>query len=302
MKIDQNRARGSLIGMACGDAIGTSVEFRPRGSFPPVTDMCGGGPFRLNPGEWTDDTSMALCIAESLIEKGEFDPDDQMARYLKWAEDGHLSSTGECFDIGVTVSKALESFKISHNPYSGPQDPETAGNGCIMRLAPIPIFYFPDTAAVIQFSAQSSRTTHGARECIDAAKLFGVMLYEALAGKTKEQILFESVNILQSDPLMPRISEIANGKYRDKSVDQIRGSGYVVESLEAALWCFYKTEDFKEAILLAANLGEDADTTAAVCGQIAGAFYGEQEIPIEWRERLAKFQLISDFADKLIKG
>ncbi len=157
-----NSFRGCLLGLAVGDAVGTSVEFRARGTFPPVTDMVGGGPFGLAPGQWTDDTSMALCLAASLCERDGFDARDQMDRYLRWMREGYMSSTGACFDIGNTVASALRRYRETGEPFSGSTDPQSAGNGCIMRLAPIPMFYFPDIDAVERYAAESSRTTHGA--------------------------------------------------------------------------------------------------------------------------------------------
>ena len=185
MGTERERFRGCLLGLACGDAVGTTVEFCPRNSFLPVADMVGGGPFHLNPGEWTDDTSMALCLASSLVERECFDPHDQMARYCRWAEEGYLSSTGRCFDIGGTVSSALAQFRKTGNPYAGSTDPMSAGNGCIMRLAPVPMFFYPDEQAVIHFSGESSRTTHGTVECISACMLLGCMIFKALAGRSK---------------------------------------------------------------------------------------------------------------------
>ncbi|MCS6814108.1 MAG: ADP-ribosylglycohydrolase family protein, partial [Cyanobacteria bacterium] len=167
----QSRFRGCLLGLAVGDAVGTTVEFQTRGSFQPLTDMVGGGPFKLQPGQWTDDTSMALCLATSLLEQGEFDAADQMNRYLDWYEHGYFSSTGQCFDIGNTVRQALLQYKSSGNPFSGSTHPYSAGNGCIMRLAPIPMRYFPNRYQAIHFAGESSRTTHGAAECIDACRL-----------------------------------------------------------------------------------------------------------------------------------
>src|SRR5262245_22893371 len=134
------RYRGCLLGLAAGDALGTTLEFRPPGSFSPIDDMVGGGPFGLKPGQWTDDTSMALCLAESLIECLGFDPADQMERYVRWYRQGHLSSAGWCFDIGGTTSSALRRYMNDRNPYAGPTGPTTAGNGSIMRLAPVPLF------------------------------------------------------------------------------------------------------------------------------------------------------------------
>lgn len=291
-----DKFRGCLLGLACGDAVGTTVEFRPRGTFKPVTDMIGSGPFRLKAGEWTDDTSMALCLAESLIDTEGFNPKDQMERYCRWMDEGYLSSNGRCFDIGGTVRNALNRFKRTGDPFSGSTDPHSAGNGCIMRLAPVPMFFYPDRKAVIEMSGESSRTTHGAAECVEACRLFGGMLYQALAGAGKEEILLgHQVARVKSN----KIQTIARGGYRSKTEDQIRGSGYVVASLEAALWCFDRSDSFEEAVLKAANLGDDADTTAAVCGQIAGAFYGEQGISPKWLEKLALLETIRGMADSL---
>ena len=293
---ERNRFRGCLLGLACGDAVGTTVEFSPRGTFDVVTDMVGGGPFRLKRGEWTDDTSMALCLAASLTELGRFDPKDQMLRYCKWRDEGYLSSNGRCFDIGLTIRRSLTRFEESGEPFSGPTDPDSAGNGCIMRLAAVPMFFFPDREAAIKMSGESSRPTHGASECIQASRLFGAILFKALDGSEKEDILFgHRMTGLASES----IQAIARGDYRVKSEDEIRGSGYVVQSLEAALWCFWQTTSFKDAILKAANLGEDADTTAAVCGQVAGAYYGEAGIPAVWLEQVLMCDDIRRLADQL---
>ncbi len=292
-----DRFRGCLLGLAVGDAVGTTVEFKPRGSFPPVTDMIGGGPFALEPGQWTDDTSMALCLAESLVTKGAFDPQDQIERYVRWRRDGHLSSTGKCFDIGNATASALQRFQQTGDPFAGSTDPYSAGNGSIMRLAPIPMFYYPDSEQAMHYAGESSRTTHGAQECVDACKLYTLMLVRALGGKSKAEVLAPPTPSLLE--LSPKLQVIAEGGYRDKPESDIRGSGYVVESLEAALWCFLETDTFRDAILKAVNLGDDADTTAAVCGQIAGAFYGESGIPTAWMEKLCMRAQITEFADRL---
>src|SRR5664279_5196739 len=145
----ENRYVGSLLGLACGDAVGTADEFCSRGSFPLVSDMRGGGPFSLPPGYWTDDTSMALCLAESLCAKGYFDAFDQMERYVNWWQRGYLSSTGDCFDIGLTVRDALMRFLDNGDPFAGSKDPYSAGNGSLMRLAPVALFFHPNCEAVI---------------------------------------------------------------------------------------------------------------------------------------------------------
>jgi ADP-ribosylglycohydrolase len=299
----RERFRGCLLGLATGDAVGTTLEFRTPGTFKPLADMVGGGLFGLQPGQWTDDTSMALCLAESLIEQGRFDPHDQMERYVRWYREGHLSSTGQCFDIGNTVRAALETFEQTRQPYAGSTDPDSAGNGSIMRLAPVPMFFAHKPRQAIDQSGESSRTTHGAPVTVDACRYFGALLVGALNGSNKDELLSERYCPLAGywaeRPLAAEIDEIANGSFKRREPPEIRGAGHVVKSLEAALWAFHCSDSFREGCLLAANLGEDADTTAAVFGQIAGAFYGESGIPDEWRAKLAERHLIEYSADQL---
>ncbi|SDW21871.1 ADP-ribosylglycohydrolase family protein [Paenibacillus sp. CF384] len=296
-----NRFQGSLIGLAIGDAIGTTVEFKEPGTFSEVTEMNGGGAFDLPKGSWTDDTSMAICLSESLILKKQFDPVDQMHRYVKWYRTGHLSSTGECFDIGNATVEALRRFERTGEPFSGSEDAYTAGNGSIMRLAPVPLFFANDLYEVAKWSGISSRTTHSAKECVDACRLLGVMIAAAAKGMNKANLLHPEAfnNLWEHDPLAPKINEVYKGSYKRLQPPDIQGSGYVVKSLEAALWAFYHGENFEEGVLCAVNLGNDADTTGAVYGQLAGAFYGLESMPKRWVEPLALKDLILDYALQL---
>jgi ADP-ribosyl-[dinitrogen reductase] hydrolase len=293
-----DRYRGSLLGLACGDAVGTTVEFMPRGTFSPVTDMVGGGPFNLKPGQWTDDTSMALCLAESLLRKGGFDAADQMGRYLNWWKWGYLSSTGDCFDIGMTVRTALEAFEKNGDPFAGSTDPFSAGNGSMMRLAPLVLFYFPDLHSVDDFCRQGSRTTHGAQEAIECCVVLARAMCNALNGAHKTDLL----SVPCADLTAPDVVAIAQGKYADKPCEQITGSGYAVASLEAALWCVQHTNSFVDAVLAAVNLGDDADTTASIVGQLAGAFYGVQGIPTGWLEKLCMRDDIEEMAEAMFNA
>jgi len=299
----QMRYQGCLIGLAAGDALGTTVEFQPPGSFTPLTDMVGGGPFGLELGQWTDDTSMALCLAESLVECGSFNAHDQMKRYVRWWKEGYLSSNGRCFDIGNTVSQALRQFLRTGDPFAGSTEPRSAGNGSLMRLAPVPLFFSADPEKAISMSAESSRTTHGAMTCLDACRYFGGLLVGAIMGASKEELLSgryaPAKGIWESMPLCTEIDEIACGSFKKKDPPEIVGSGYVVRSLEAALWAFNRSSNFKEGCLQAVNLGNDADTTGAIYGQIAGAYYGVSGIPKTWRERLAHIDLIDRLAMEL---
>ena len=297
--------RGALIGMAACDALGTTLEFRSPGTFTPITDIIGGGPFGLKPGQWTDDTSMGLCLAESLIKKRGFDPVDQLERYVCWHQKGHLSCTGTCFDIGNTTRSSLTLFETTRKPYCGSTNAHAAGNGSIMRLAPVPLYFAGNPEEAIVRSGDSSRTTHGALTCVDACRYMGGPIVGAVNGVGKDELLSDLYSPVpgywQDHPLCPEIEEIARGAYKLKEPPAIRGTGYAVASLEAALWAFHKAKDFREGALLAVNLGDDADTTGAVYGQIAGAFYGYEGIPQRWRETVAMKELIMEFADKLLK-
>jgi ADP-ribosyl-[dinitrogen reductase] hydrolase len=302
--LNLDRYLGCLLGLATADALGTTLEFKRPGTFEPIDDMIGGGPFGLQPGQWTDDTSMALCLAESLVEKHGFDATDQMARYLRWYEKGYLSSTGFCFDIGNTVRAALHKYRQTNDPFAGSTDPYSAGNGSIMRLAPVPMFYARDPARAIEQSGLSSRTTHGAATCIDACRYLSSLIVGALQGADKIILLaphYEPIpGYWEANPLATgEISEIAAGSFKERQPPEIQGSGYVVKSLEAALWAFYHSEDFRDGCLLAANLGDDADTTAAVYGQIAGAYYGIENIPVNWLEKVALRENVESLAVKL---
>ncbi len=298
------RYRGSLLGLATGDALGAAVEFMEPGSFEPLTGMIGGGPHGLEAGYWTDDTSMALCLAESLIECGGFDPADQLSRYVRWFREGHLSSTGLCFDIGNTTVEALRRFERTGEPYCGSTDPRAAGNGSIMRLAPVPLFFAQQPEEAIERSADSSRTTHAAENAVDACRYFGALLVGAVRGAGKEDLLSERYSHVpgywEEKPLTPEMDEVASGSLKRKEPPEIRGSGYVVRSLEAALWAFHRGGTFDEGALLAVNLGDDADTTGAVYGQLAGAFYGAGGIPEAWLRKLAHRSLIEAHATRLL--
>src|ERR1700736_5776077 len=296
----RNRYHGALLGLAAGDALGTTLEFKSPGTFRPLTDMVGGGPFNLQPGQWTDDTSMALCLAESLVRTRGFDPKDQMDRYCRWWQEGYLSSTGTCFDIGITVRTALAHYQRSGKPFAGSTDPLTAGNGSLMRLAPVPLAFRRNVELAIDNAGESSRTTHAAPTTIDACRYFAGLLLGALEGRSKEELLSSFFypdrdgQYWKRHPLSPEIAEIADGSFKQKQPPAIIGSGFVVRSLEAALWAFYRSDSFREGALRAVNLGNDAATTGAIYGQLAGAFYGVNAIPEAWIERLAGHEFIAE--------
>jgi len=289
------RYTGTMFGLAVGDAIGTTLEFRKRGSYTPITDMVGGGPFYLEPGEWTDDTSTALCLAQSLIECRGFDAKDQMDKYVQWYKTGYMSSNGTCFDIGDQTRKVLDEYIKTGDEINSAfvqsarlkDGSLSSGNGSLMRIAPIALKYISDTKSALKYAAQSSVTTHASIECVDCCVIFTELLLLALSGIEKQFIVE-----------YPRLKLVGADKI-NADIDSIESSGYVKHSLAAAVWCFNQTDNFKDAVLLAANLGDDADTTAAITGQLAGAYYGYYGIPSEWLMKIARFETISKIACKL---
>ncbi len=299
----KDRYRGCLLGLAAGDALGTTLEFSAPGSFEPIDDMLGGGTWELRPGQWTDDTSMALCLADSLIERRGFDPHDQMQRYVRWYQEGYMSSTGYTFDIGNTTKAALDRFIETGQAYSGSTHDKAAGNGSLMRLAPVPMYFATRPEEAIRLSGESSKTTHGSAEAVDACRYFAGLLVGVLEGLDKETLLstayYPVEGLWERSPLSKEIAGIAAGSFKRKNPPEIKGSGYVIKSLEAALWAFYRTCNFRDGALNAVNLGDDADTTGAIYGQIAGAYYGARDIPAKWRQLLTMSAEIEGMADAM---
>lgn len=291
-----SRAVGSIVGLAAGDAVGTTLEFCVRDSRPPLSDMVGGGPFSLRPGEWTDDTSMALCLADSLLQCGELNESDLMRRFVRWWRKGENSVNGQCFDIGTATARALAQFERTGNALAGSTDPRTAGNGSLMRLAPGVVRYCQDKSKAIGTARRQSATTHAAPAAVDACAFFSELLFEAINGVGRAELLlprqFEGASEVRS---------IAQGSYLRRQREEISSSGYVIHTLEAALWCVHRAKDFEDAVLIAANLGDDADTVGAVTGQIAGAIWGVEGIPRHWRDRLAWYDHLRDRAIRLFK-
>jgi len=304
------RQRGALFGLAVGDALGAAVEFKAPGTFSAVTGFRDGGPHGLEAGQWTDDTSMALALADSLVCAG-WDLADQARRYVSWWRTGKYSVNGRCFDIGITTRRALARVERGMEAASaGDADDSASGNGSIMRLAPVPVRYLElfrsEPQRLADYAEASSYPTHRSAKCLSACRYLALVLAGLMEGLTREEVLAHDWSALRAlharTPLHPAILEVAQGSYRDKHPPLIQGSGYVVASLEAALWAFYRAPSFAEAVLAAVNLGDDADTTGAVCGQLAGAYFGYGGIPDAWMQQLAKREWIAEAARKLCEA
>jgi len=301
----QDRYLGCLFGMAVGDALGAPVEFQQPGTFEPISDMRAGGPFNLPAGHWTDDTAMALCISASLIEHEDFIPLDIIQRFVRWYREGYLSSTGACFDIGNRTRAALEDFERTGQPFRPDGFCDFPSNGSIMRLAPIPMAYRVDPDRAIRLAVESSRLTHNHPDAQDACRYLAALTLGALGGASKTDLLqpffAPAENIWHDSPLTDPMADLARGSYREKEQDDIHPSAHAVSCLEAALWAFASTETYQEGLLLVVNMGDDSDTTGAVYGQLAGAFYGYAAIPSRWLDGLAHPALLRDHALSLLR-
>jgi ADP-ribosyl-[dinitrogen reductase] hydrolase len=297
-----DRRRGALVGLAVGDALGAAVEFSSPGSFAPVTGYRSGGPHGLKAGEWTDDTSMALALADSMASVG-WDLNDQARRYVEWWRTGRYSVNGRCFDIGITTRSALSRFIANTDALaSGDPSERASSNGSIMRLAPVPIRYadlYPNHIEELsRLADESSLPTHASEPCRSACRYLATVLTALVRGEDRRAVLSPDWKLLKTlndiKPLHPLIHEVTQGSFRHKQPPAIQGSGWVIRSLEAALWAFHGAGSFEEAVLLAVNLGDDADTTGAICGQLAGAFWGESQIPGSLRSGLARMDMIEE--------
>ena len=292
---EEDRALGAFLGLAIGDALGTALEFEDRDASPPVTDIVGGGPFQLAPGQWTDDTAMALALADSLLACDGLNETDLMDRFIGWRDNGHYSCTGSCFDIGAVTENALNRYQQTGDPIAGSTDPNHAGNGSLMRLAPVVLHAIRHGECyILDIAERQSATTHAAAECVDACRQFALMLLLAINGEGR------NAYDRPWSAATPAVDRVLNGSWRVKRRNEIRSTGYVVDSLEAAIWAVARTTNFRDALVLAVNLAGDSDTIGAITGQLAGALYGLSEIPTDWLDKLPWHEQIKALGSALL--
>lgn len=290
------RIRGALLGLATGDALGAPVEFKRRGEFPPVFDMQAGGYFNLPKGAWTDDTAMALCLADSLIACSTLDLKDMIDRFIQWMDLAENTSTGKAIGLGQNTFFVMGNYRRTQALQAPLVRGRSDGNGSIMRLAPIPCAYWRSSENARELAIKQSRATHASDLAASACDFLSLILCDLIRGASFE----EALSLARKYEFAPDIRGIALGHWANKTVDEIHSSGFVVHTLEAACWCVWNTSSFEDAIIKAVNLGEDADTVAAVTGQIAGALYGQDAIPDRWLSDLAHKDRIVSVADALI--
>lgn len=298
----RERFTGALLGLAVCDALAAATQYRKPGSFTPVGDLLGGGPFDLPRGAWTDDTAMSLCVADSFVERGGFDPVDQIERFARWQRDGYLSATGQCVGITAGVTRALGAARWRRQRFPGSHDPTQLDPEVLTRIAPAVMFHFNDPAAAVAMAADLARTTCQAPLALDACRVLATALHAALAGRDKAVILQGVRDLGASGTLRPEVAAIATGGYRDMLGAPAGAQSTALDVLGCVLGAFEATATLREGALLCANRGRDSDVLTAAYGQLAGAHYGAAAIPAAWRNSLVKKDLIVDFADRLLAG
>ena len=308
------KIKAVMIGHAVGDALGVPVEFCSREEIAedPVTDMRGFGSYPMPAGAWSDDTSMSLCALDSLS-KGVIDHDEIMDNFVRWASNDEFTPTGEMFDIGRTCLTAIRNFlEVDGRPAleCGLTDERSNGNGSLMRIHPFVLYAFVKGGTLgksLDIIREGSIMTHAHPRTIYACGIYAMVFWEILKGADKAKVLSEIENAaVLFDGIYPEESDhfewAFHKKLASKSADDISSSGYVVHTLEAALWCLLTTNSYKECVLKAVNLGEDTDTVAAVAGGLAGAMYGYDAIPEEWRNTLIRREYIEEMCERAYKA
>ncbi len=296
----RERFQGALVGLAVGDALAAHTQFRKPGSFAAVGDLLGGGPFDLPRGAWTDDTAMALLLAESLLEREGFDAHDQVQRYARWQREGHGSATGQCVGISANVARALATAQYKRQPFAGSHDPEQLDKDPLSRVAPAVMYFFADAQAAVAKAAEAARLTAQAPLVLDCVRLMAAMVHAALSGRDKPAVLHPPRDLWMATNTRPEVLGLYEGSYGRRQPPEITGGGGVLQALEAALWAFHGSETFREGALMAANLGRDSDVVAAAYGQLAGAYHGVSAIPGIWRNSLIKQEVVIDSSDRLL--
>lgn len=291
MKLDKRL--GTIFGVLVGDALGTTFEFRDReiAIENPITEIVGGGVYNLKKGYFTDDGSMTLCSLKSLIDCGKFDYCDHLNKFVSWWKNGYFSPTGKCFDIGMQTKRALAEYVENKNIYSM-FDNNSAGNGSLMRISPVGLYYTNESDAIF-IAQESSKLTHNNNACIDSCRYYTYIIHCLVNDKPIDFDYFDKSYGFIDNNVKNAILEVENLNYFTLS-----NSGYVVTSLASALYCFYNSNSFEECVLMAAHLAGDSDTIAAIAGGLAGAKYGYDKISDKFKkciwEHDSIFKMIND--------
>ncbi|UIR57905.1 ADP-ribosylglycohydrolase family protein [Sphingobacterium sp. SRCM116780] len=310
-KINIDVVRSALFGVAVGDALGVPVEFKSRETISrnKVTDMIGFGTYNLLPGTWSDDSSLTFCLAEALTNG--FDLHEIGQNFIKWAYEGYWTPRGIVFDIGIATSQAIYRLKKGEIPeLAGGFDEYENGNGSLMRILPL-LFYISDKPLNERYQKikQVSSITHGHIRSVIACFYYLEFAKQLIEQKDKFEIyqnlkveitnFLITLSINQSE--ISWFDSLLKSNIYEQTEANIKSSGYVLHTIEASIWCLLTTNNYKDAVLKAVNLGEDTDTTGAVTGGLAGLLYGINNIPKSWLQQLARKKDIENLAERFAK-
>ncbi|RAQ49282.1 ADP-ribosylglycohydrolase [Aspergillus flavus] len=306
-----SRALGSIWGVCVGDALGGPVQFMDPGAFEPITGLEYVQPFQQPAGSYSDDGSMTLALAQSIIDShGQYNHALSIQYFVDWFTTGRFSTIDRAWDVGASTRSALQSWrKRGTSDLQHVQDvinqkldvEQSSGNGSLMRIAPIGLALWRDPGEARRVAREQSRVTHPVLGCLEACEVYTLLICGVLSGKNKEHLctIINEYNFTHST-LAQRLSNYKTpSDWQAKSAPEIRSSGWVVDTLEVALWGFFKFDSWAAGALAVANLGGDSDTAAAVYGGLAGAFYGFESIPTEWVEGMQNKGFIAEVAGGL---
>ena len=296
----RERFQGALVGLAVGDALAAHTQFRKPGTFAAVGDLLGGGPFDQPRGAWTDDTAMALLLAESLLEREGFDAHDQVQRYARWQREGYGSATGQCVGISASVARALATAQYKRQPFAGSHDPEQHDKDPLSRVAPAVMYFFADAASAVAKASEAARITVQAPMVLDCVRLLAAMVHRRFRAGTSRQCCGRRGNCGRRQTHAPRSWPCMKGPMRSATLRKSPAAAGSCRPWRRRMWAFHRSETFREGALLAANLGRDSDVVAATYGQVAGAYHGVSAIPGIWRNSLIKQEVVIDSADRLL--
>ncbi len=297
----QQRFSGALLGLAIGEAAAAATQGLIAGEFTPVTGIEGGGPDKLPRGAWGDDTAMALCLADSLLSTGQFDPRDQVARYQRWQSQGYLSATGQAFGITANTTKSLGAARWRRQMFAGSHDPRQLDPEPLARVAPVVLYFHAVSARAIEYSAESARTLCQAPLVMSAMRCAALVMRRFLEDQDRSGLLALERDVIVIPPgaESARLELLVEGRFRSIRNEELRPNGDILDCLECALWVLWRARDYRDAVLTAVNLGGHSDVTGALVGQLAGARFGFAGIPADWLAVLARRESIAEFAARL---
>lgn len=307
--MDAKILRGMLLGLAVGDALGVPVEFDSRSQLKsePVVGMRSGGSWGQPAGTWSDDTGLTIAAMESIARRGTIDFQDIMENFLNWYEHDAFTATGERFDIGNTTRSAIVRYsrKLLPPTKCGATDDGSNGNGSLMRILPATTYLFATRGAIgtaeLEVIHEFSALTHGHDVSKIACGIYSLVAAQILGGKNFSEAfavgMRDAKKFYGTHDKFKHFARLCDENFAALPEDEIASSGYVVHTLEAALWCLLNTVDYKTLALKAVNLGGDTDTTAAVAGGLAGMIYGVDGIPVEWLDTLKRRDYLEKICD-----